>query len=95
VKTEGTRQENLVISRKEQPEITVDSIDVAQFIYLLLNNEKIRNVIDTLGNKGVLLLGRFSNGRIEVLNRLREELRKRGFLPMVFNFDKPDTKDFT
>jgi hypothetical protein len=61
----------------------------------LLNNEKIRNVIDTLGNKGVLLLGRFSNGRIEVLNRLREELRKRGFLPMVFNFDKPDTKDFT
>jgi hypothetical protein len=95
VKTEGTRQENLVISRKEQPEITVDSIDVAQFIYLLLNNEKIRNVIDTLGNKGVLLLGRFSNGRIEVLSRLREELRKRGFLPMVFNFDKPDTKDFT
>ena len=24
-----------------------------------------------------------------------DELRRRGFLPMVFNFDKPETKDFT
>jgi hypothetical protein len=30
-----------------------------------------------------------------ILDRLREELRKRGFLPIVFNFDKPQTKDFT
>jgi hypothetical protein len=43
----------------------------------------------------VLLLGRFTEGRIAVLERLREELRKRDFLPMVFNFDKPDVKNFT
>jgi hypothetical protein len=30
-----------------------------------------------------------------VLERLREELRKRGYVPIVFNFDKPETKDFT
>jgi hypothetical protein len=29
------------------------------------------------------------------LERLREELRNRGYLPIVFNFDKPETKDFT
>ena len=29
------------------------------------------------------------------MERLREELRKRGYLPIVFNFDKPETKDFT
>ena len=29
------------------------------------------------------------------LERLRDELRRRHFLPMVFNFDKPETKDFT
>ena len=34
-------------------------------------------------------------GRIALLERLREELRKRDFLPMVFNFDKPEVKDFT
>jgi hypothetical protein len=40
-------------------------------------------------------LGRFTEGRIEALNRLREELRQRGYVPIVFNFDKPETKDFT
>jgi hypothetical protein len=67
----------------------------SQFVYLLLNNEKIRDIIDTVGKKGVLLLGRFTEGRIAVLDRLRDELRKRGYLPIVFNFDKPETKDFT
>jgi hypothetical protein len=56
---------------------------------------KSRDVIDTVGKKGVLLLGRFTEGRIAVLEQLREELRKRGFLPIVFNFDKPETKNFT
>jgi hypothetical protein len=55
----------------------------------------IRRVIDTVGKKGVLLLGRFTEGRIKVLERLREELRERGYVPIVFNFDKPETKDFT
>src|SRR4051812_27383353 len=45
--------------------------------------------------KGVLLLGRFTEGRMEVLERLRDKLRDLGFVPMVFNFDKPETKDFT
>jgi hypothetical protein len=90
-----TNQQNLVITDYGEAAITVDNIKVAQFIYLLLNNEEIREVIDTIGRKGVLLLGRFTEGRIVVLERLREELRKRGFLPMVFNFDKPQVKDFT
>src|SRR5262249_41014301 len=58
-------------------------------------NEKIRDVIDTIGKKGVLLLGRFTEGRMVILERLREKLRDLGFVPMVFNFDKPETKDFT
>jgi hypothetical protein len=66
-----------------------------EFIYLLLHNKKIRDIIDTIGKKGVLLLGRFTEGRIAILERLREELRKRGWVPMVFNFEKPKTKDFT
>jgi hypothetical protein len=80
---------------EDEPAITVDNIEVAQFIYLLLHNEKIRDVIDTIGKKGVLLLGRFTEGRMVVLERIREKLRNLGFVPMVFNFDKPETKDFT
>ncbi len=94
VKLENTKQHNLVITEKD-PEITVDNLEVAQFVYLLFNNEKIRDVIDTIGKKGVLLLGRFTEGRIHILERLREKLRDLGFVPMVFNFDKPETKDFT
>src|ERR1700733_11441224 len=89
-----TKQQNLVITKEAEPEVTVDDIEVAQFVYLLLHNEKIRNVIDTIGKKGVLLLGRFTEGRITILERLRENLRILGFVPMVFNFDKPETKDF-
>ena len=93
--SEGTKQQGLIITPKDQPAVTVDDLEVAQFVYLLLHNEKIRRVIDTVGKKGVLLLGRFTEGRIAVLERLREELRKRGYVPIVFNFDKPETKDFT
>jgi uncharacterized protein YjbI with pentapeptide repeats len=92
---EHTKQQNLIITAHDQPAVTVDNIKVAQFIYLLLTNKEIRDVIDTIGKKGVLLLGRFTGGRIAVLERIREELRKRDFLPMVFNFDKPEAKDFT
>jgi len=95
LKLERAKQQNLVITREVEPEITVDNLEVAQFIYLLLHNEKIRDVIDTIGKKGVLLLGRFTEGRMMVLERLREKLRDLGFVPMVFNFDKPETKDFT
>ena len=37
----------------------------------------------------------FTEGRIAVLERLREALRNRDYVPLVFNFDKPVTKDFT
>jgi hypothetical protein len=90
-----TKQQGFIITPGGEPEVTVDDLEVAQFVYLLLHYEKIRDVIDTVGKKGVLLLGRFTEGRIVVLERLREELRKRGYLPIVFNFDKPETKDFT
>jgi hypothetical protein len=95
VKLDGAKQQNLIITPENESEITVDNIEVAQFVYLLLHNPKIRDVIDTIGKKGVLLLGRFTEGRIEILDRLRTKLRELGFVPMVFNFDKPETKDFT
>jgi uncharacterized protein YjbI with pentapeptide repeats len=91
----GATQANLVITRADEPTITVDNLEVAQFIYLLLHNEKIREVIDTIGKKGVLILGRFAGERKAVLDTLRTALRDRGFLPMVFDFEKPTQRDFT
>ena len=62
LKPEGAKQQNLAITSVDEPEITVDNIEVAQFIYFLLHNQKIRDVIDTIGKKRVLLLVRSSPG---------------------------------
>ena len=91
----GAQQSDVVITPYGEPEITVDNLEVAQFIYLLLHNQKIREVIDTIGKKGVLILGRFADERKAVLDELRTALRQRGFLPMVFDFEKPTQRDFT
>jgi hypothetical protein len=93
LKLDGTTQLNLVITQRDEPEITVDNIEVAQFIYLLLHNEKIRDVIDTIGKKAVLILGRFTDERKAVLYAIREELRKRDYLPILFDFEKPRSRD--
>jgi hypothetical protein len=54
----------------------------------MLHNEKIRDVIDTITSKAVLILGRFTQERKPVLEALREELRQRKYLPILFDFDK-------
>src|SRR5947208_6791826 len=59
VELEETRQLNLVITPSRQPTITVDNLEVAQFIYLLLSTAKIRDVIDTIAKKAALILGCF------------------------------------
>jgi uncharacterized protein YjbI with pentapeptide repeats len=89
------KQQNLVITQEDEPAITVDNIEVAQFIYLLLHNQKIRDVIDTITSKVVLILGRFTDERKAVLDALREELRKRNYLPILFDFSVPATRDIT
>lgn len=95
VKLEGTKQENLVITPPHEPTITVDNLEVAQFIYLLLNNKKIRDVIDTITSKVVLILGRFTPERKIILDAIRDELRKRNYTPVLFDFEKPASRDFT
>jgi hypothetical protein len=37
----------------------------------------------------VLIIGRFTGERMAVLDTLRDELRKRDYLPVLFDFDKP------
>ena len=95
---ENTVQQDLVITDPEkptQPRITVDNIEVAQFLYLLLNNERVRHVIDTITSKVVLILGRFTAERKAVLDAVRDELRRRNYTPVMFDFDGPASRDIT
>jgi len=90
-----TKQSDLVISDIGEPVITVDNIEVAQFIYLLLNNKNLRNTINTITTKVVLILGRFTPERKVILDALREELRKHDLLPVLFDFEKPSNRNLT
>src|SRR6266699_1160302 len=60
VELQGATQNSLIIAGHEQPLISVDNLKIAQFIYLLLNNQEIRDVIDIVAKKFVLILGRFT-----------------------------------
>ncbi len=88
-------QTNLIISDWDEPAVTVDDLEVAQFIYLLLNRQKLRNVIDTITSKGVLILGRFTPERKVVLDAMADEVRKYNLLPIIFDFDRSTNRDFT
>jgi hypothetical protein len=86
---------NLHASTLVETDLTGDNLEVAQFIYLLLNNQKIRDVIDTITSKAVLILGRFTDERKAVLDAIREELRKHNYLPILFDFNVPERRDIT
>ena len=83
---EGSEQSNLIITSEEQPAITTDNLRIAQFLYLLLHNEEIRGVIDTISAKVVLILGRFTPKRKRVLDAIRDELRRHDYLPVLLDF---------
>lgn len=91
---DDAHQHNLAITPIDEPEVTVDNLPVAQFVYLLLRNEQLRNVIDEVSSKGVLILGRFGERKAN-LDAIRERLRERGYLPMLFDFAVPQQRDFT
>jgi hypothetical protein len=99
VKVDGrTKQEALVITPPDRPDeaaVTVDDLQVAQFVFLLLNHEALRLVMRSVTERGVLLLGRFGGGGIEMLRALADQLRERGYLPMIFDFPRDPNRNYT
>jgi hypothetical protein len=88
-------QFDLLVTSPREPALRLDNLAVAQFVHLLLKNEAIRHVIDTITSKVVLILGRFTPARKIVLDLIRDELRKRDYLPVLFDFEKPENRDIT
>lgn len=58
--------------------------------WMLLLNQVL---IDTITSKTVPILGRFTEERKKVLDALKDQLRLRNYLPIVFDFDKPSRRD--
>lgn len=95
VKGTPVSSKDLIITPNDNASITTDDIRVAQFIYLLVNNPEIRNVLDAVTKKVVLILGRFTPERKKILDALRDSLRSRNFVPVLFDFEQAADRDIT
>jgi uncharacterized protein YjbI with pentapeptide repeats len=90
VTLDGTKQADLRINPPgERSTLAVDSLEVAQFLYLLLRSQKVRNVLDTITSKLVLILGRVSTERTPILDVMLEALHRHpnGYIPVLLDVD--------
>ena len=72
LKGEPANQTEMIIQQnKDTIPTTVDDLDTAQLLFLLLDNPKIADVIDTASRRIVLLLGRFSPTHKPILDALK------------------------
>lgn len=92
---EGANQLGLVITQEYDAPILVDDLEVAQFVYMILNHKKLRKAIGAVAERGVLLLGRFKDGGYELLQAVAARLRELKYLPIIFDFDRPDDRNYT
>lgn len=90
----GCSQSGLIVTPPRSPEVTVDDLELAQFVHLMLNNERLRDVIETVTSKVVLILGRFIEDRKAILDGIRRELRTRDLVPILFDFERPASRSF-
>jgi uncharacterized protein YjbI with pentapeptide repeats len=89
-------QSDLIYTFRDQGiKLTVPDLRMAQFMYLILSNENFRYVIDTLTTKVVLILGSFKEERKKVLEAIHENLKQKGYVPVIFDFVKPTSRDLT
>ncbi len=70
-------------------------LEVAQFIYVLLNHQKLRGFFNTTTQRCVLILGRFGGGGLEVLQAVADHLRSLAYLPIIFDFERPQQRNLT
>jgi hypothetical protein len=94
----GAKQENLIVKYRpllgNEEEVVVAGLDLAAFMYLTLNNKNIARVVDAASRQWVLILGRFSEGK-DVLEEVKRKLKDQGYIPIIFDFDRPEQRDLT
>jgi uncharacterized protein YjbI with pentapeptide repeats len=103
--SDGMKQSKLVIEKTYElysellqrgvVPMTVDDIQLAQFIYYLSNHKRMREALNILNEKGVLLLGRFKDGGLERLYSMRGWFQEKGYMAMIFDFARPDNLSLT
>lgn len=87
------KYQSVIGGSEREEDIIVDGLDLAAFIYSTLNNRNIARIIDGASRKWVLILGRFTDQRKHVLEKLRDTLKDKQYIPIIFDFQRPDRRD--
>src|SRR5262249_6546134 len=86
-----TQQQNLVITREDEPTVTVDNIEARSSSISCSTTKRFATSSTPSGRRACS----YWAASLKAAWWLRERLRDLGYVPMVFNFDKPETKDFS
>jgi hypothetical protein len=96
IKLDGITLSDLIVTQHDEADIIVDDLETAQLVNWLLDNRQTREYYgEWRATKTVFILGRFRPERKAGLDAIREELRHRQYIPIVFDFDKPLNQNLT
>jgi len=87
-----TIMQDLIVNREDQLSMMVDDIEIAQFIYMIADNQKISKIIDNMRTKAVLILGSFDDASMAAIAALKGAIRNHGMIPLLFTFEQPKHK---
>jgi uncharacterized protein YjbI with pentapeptide repeats len=93
VNLSDSRQHDLDIMPAQQPVLSVDSLQTAQLVSMLLHHEKARYEVFSITLNTVLVIGRFPEERKPVLSAIKDALRRGDYSPLVLDFHLPGSGD--
>jgi len=79
--------------KKPGNHLKLDKLELAHFLALVSDNDKIGELLRAAATRLVLLLGRFTGDQAEVLDQLRKVLPRYGYAPIVFDFEQDAGRD--
>ena len=88
-----SRQRDLDIMPAQEPVLSVDSLQTAQLVGMLLHHERARYEVFSITLNTVLVIGRFPPERKPVLEAIKDALRRRDYSPLVLDFHLPGSGD--
>ncbi|MFT5524589.1 MAG: hypothetical protein ACI9G1_003403 [Pirellulaceae bacterium] len=90
----ATQQEMRISRTIAEPPLFVDSLNAAQLISLMVDNEDIRGLLNSLSSRIVLILGRFTEQRKQILDLIRDTIGVLGYAGVLFDFERPEKRSF-
>ena len=89
----GSSQRDLDIMPAQEPVLSVDSLETAQLVGLLLHHARARDDVFSITLNTVLVIGRFPDERQPVLAAVKGGLRRGDYSPIVLDFRLPGSGD--